>query len=300
MLYKKIKIATTDDTAPCCTHCRSTLLFIKRTKISHCYQNDASKTMFHKFLLIYAMLLVTFSPAVICTRLGDLQTGNVLSQVTTSTNSIDKHVALAGKSEIIYDDGDTYDESDENQSDYELSSSDVRKEYEKQFKAFAKSTEKNAGKSSHDVTTLPTLASDSSCSSTACSARKDIEDASTESIRKHILMKLGMEHEPNKTNYPKLSEEFKERLCKKINISPADCLGKKPNNVEYQSDDPIDSHYDDYMSEHDTTIENEEDVQFLSFENRIYAFPSSKYKFLKIILRQVAQHYHQITTNCIK
>lgn len=227
--------------------------------------------MLQKFLLIYALIFIIFSPLILCMQHQDVPIVSALSSATPSTNSIDV------KSEIIIDDSLPEDDDWDDDRNYGAPSKDeVAEEYQKQFKAFAKKTQlKNEVKNSIATTVKPRRTTEGSCSSTACRARKDIEEASTESIRKHILMKLGMEHTPNITNYPKLTEEFLEHLCKKMNVSPENCLGKKPSNVEYQSDDPIDTHYEDYDDRDVVTAE--EDVQFLSFENRIYAFPSSEY-----------------------
>lgn len=220
-----------------------------------------------------------FSPNILCMRHPEVPSVSVLSQATPSTNSIDTKETLHGQSESssMEDNLPEDDDWDDDQNYAAPSKDEVEQEYHKQFKAFAKKTQqKNEAKNSIATTVKPRRTTEGSCSSSACMARKDIEEASTQSIRKHILMKLGMDHEPNSTNYPKLTEEFRERLCKKMNISPENCLGKKPANVEYQSDYPIDMQDDDYESDRDVVTADEE-VQFLSFENRIYAFPSSKY-----------------------
>lgn len=235
--------------------------------------------MLYKFLLIYVLVFVAFSPFILCMRHPEMPSVSGLSQVTPSTNSIDAKEPLHGKSESssIEDSLPDEDDWDDDQNYAAPSKDEVEQEYQKQFKAFAKKTQqKNEARNSIATTVKPRRTTEGSCSSSACIARKDIEEASTESIRKHILMKLGMDHEPNTTSYPKLSEEFRESLCKKMNISPENCLGKKPPNVEYQSDYPIDMHYEDYESDRDV-VTAEEEVQFLSFENRIYAFPSSEY-----------------------
>lgn len=303
-LCKNFTTSTANDTETSthCSHCHSTPTFFEYSEITrrNCVHHlkksvkkiSVANTMFHKFLLIYAIVFVVFSPLILCMRHQDLPNGSALTpQMTPSTNSIDMKATQNDKSELSYEeDGDTdEEESDEDQKDeFAPSSSDVIKEYEKQFKAFAKTFPVHNENKNHHLTTLkPRKTTEGSCSSTVCLARKGMEEASTESIRKHILMKLGMEHEPNKTNYPKLTEEFRERLCKKINISPENCLGKKFPSVEYQSDDPVDSQYVDYGEDVDRdVVSEEEDVQFMSVENRIYAFPSSKLtSILKIELK---------------
>lgn len=229
--------------------------------------------MCSKFLLIYAIALTLLSPLTLCLRHQEPPTKSFLSQVTTSTNSIDSK-AIKDMSEISIEDDHSDEDSD--QESYEPSV-DVREEYERQYKAYAKNvTVKSEITNAYKTTTNPRRTFEASCSSSVCRARKDIEEASTQSIRKHILMKLGMEHEPNKTNYPKLTKEFRELLCKRININPENCFGTVLPNVEYQSDDPLESN-DEYDSDRDYESDDEE-VSFMSFENRIYAFPNSKWQ----------------------
>lgn len=209
-------------------------------------------------------------------RHQELPNESALIQITPSTNSIDTKAILNAKSDSSYED-DSDNVEEESEETFIPSPEEVRKAYEQQFQMHSKNVSLNNENKNSQLTTMkPIRASEEgSCSSTACLARKDIEKASTESIRKHILMKLGMEHEPNQTNYPKVTKEFRELICKQMSISPENCFGRKLPNVEYQSDDPVDTHYDDYDGDRDVVTE-EEDVQFLSFENRIYAFPSSK------------------------
>lgn len=285
----------TETTSSHCSHCHSTPTLIEYSEITrrncvHHLKKSVKKislanTMFNKFLLIYAIVFLVLSPSILCMRHQDLPIGSALtSQMTPSTNSIDMKATLNDKSELSYEeDGDNDEEdSDEDQKDdFAPSSSDVIKEYEKQFKAFAKTFPMHSENKNHHLTTLkPRKTTGGSCSSTVCLARKGIEEASTESIRKHILMKLGMEHEPNITKYPNISEELRQRLCATFNINPENCLGKKLPNVEYQSDDPVDSQYVDYNEDDRDVVSEEEDVQFMSVENRIYAFPSSKFVVL--------------------
>lgn len=276
--------------------------------------------MLIKFLLIYTLIMLICNPFIHCVQHHEMPI-SALSQVTPSTNGIDIKTTMNDKSTESYDDDiEDGEESDEDKTDYAPSSLDVRNAYDKQFKAFARKGEeseddktdyapsslevrnaydnqfkafasnfqlKNENKKNHVTTVKPRgeASGASACSSNVCQARQDIEQASTESIRKHILMKLGMKHEPNITNYPKLTAEYREILCKRINIDPEKCLGKKSSSLEYQSDDPTEF-YSDYERDRDA-IADEEDVQFLSFENRIYAFPSSKlYGGMKLFLRQ--------------
>lgn len=292
-LHKIFTTSTANDTEASthCSHCQSspsTLTNSRRNCVHHLKKSakrfgSSNNTMLYKFLLIYALVFLAFNPLILCMRHQDVVATNVatISLTTPSTNSIDTSESLLkseSSSDVVEGEDDSEDEDWDDDQNYAAPSRDeVAQEYQKQLKAYAKNTQlQNEMKNSFASTVKPRRTTEGSCLSTACLARKDIEEASTESIRKHILMKLGMEHEPNITNYPKLTEEFRERLCKKMNISPKNCLGKKPSNVEYQSDDPLGSQSEDYESDRDV-VTAEEDVQFLSFENRIYAFPSSEY-----------------------
>ena len=297
--HLKLTTLTTNDTADSthCSRCQSAPTFLEFSKNTRrsCVRRlkrsvnrvGLASIMHHKFLLIYALVFIAFSPLVTCMRHQELPNESASIQITPSTNSIDTKTILNAKSDSSYDeDSDNFEEESE---EYIPSSEEVRKEYEKQFQAHSKNISiSNENKNSHLTTMKPIRPiEEGSCASTACLARKDIEKASTESIRKHILMKLGMEHEPNETNYPKITKEFREFICKRMGISPENCHGKKLPNVEYQSDDPVESHYDDYDGDRDVITE-EEDVQFLSFENRIYAFPSSKFSHKFHVQRQIS------------
>jgi len=128
---------------------------------------------------------------------------------------------------------------------------------------------------------------ENTCSSASgCLARKDLEEASAASIRKHILLKLGMEQAPNRTDYPRLSDEFKRMVCKSNNMKVEECFGKfrapaVAASYEYQSDDPFS---DDVQQYDDDDIEERErdaeipidEVQYLSVDSRIYAFPNGE------------------------
>lgn len=240
--------------------------------------------MHHKYLLIYALLCVALSPTlVLCLRYQDRpnESASSLSQTTPPTNSIDSKSSERDKSEISReDDEDANDDESYEDRDSEYRSSEILNMYKTQYATFnKKENAKVDAKNDRQLTTMkspPARTLDGgSCLSTACLARKDIEKANEENIRKHILMKLGMPSEPNKTrHYPDLPQIVLERYCKDMGLSVASCFGSAPN-VEYQSDGPI--NYDEDFNGEQETITEEEDVQFLSFENRIYAFPSSKF-----------------------
>lgn len=243
--------------------------------------------MHHKFLLIYALLFVALSPTlVLCMRHHERpnESASSLSQTTPPpTNSIDSESSVSDKSENSReDDEDASDDESYEDRGSEYRSVEILNMYKTQYATFSK--KENAKVDAQDDRQLTTMKSPArtleggSCLSTACLARQDIEKANEENIRKHILMKLGMPNEPNKTrHYPDLPQIVLERYCKSMGLSVASCFGSASPNVEYQSDGPINLNYDEDFNGEQETITEEEDVQFLSFENRIYAFPSSKF-----------------------
>lgn len=305
-LHESYKTQTANDTKPTtttqCSHCNSlSSSFLKNSEITRrncvCHHKrsvntqrlsaHAKSTMSNKFLLVYVIVFIASCPFVQCMRHQDTLNTNSLSQVTPSTNSIGSTATLNDRSETTDDDdsdNDEIEDSEEDQYAHTPAHDEVAKMYAKQFRAYPKNVPKKEDPQNSQLTTIKPQqtarqTASNSCSSSMCRTRQDIEEASTASIRKHILMKLGFEHEPNITKYPKLTEEYRKILCKLNNFSSEDCLGKKPPRVEYQSDEPVDS-YDEYEADRDLdrdiVSEEEEDVQFLSYENRIYAFPSSK------------------------
>ena len=243
--------------------------------------------MNHKFLLIYALAFLVLSPSVIlCLRHQDKPNESALSE-TTPLNSIDTRSSLFNdKSEIgaedLGDDGDDNDDDfNENDDDSYQKEHNQKLVVEMYRQQFEKQKQKDILKieiNDHQFTTMkPGRTTERSCLSSACLARKDLEQASRESIRQHILMKLGKINEPNQTRkYPNLPRQLLEQYCKRMDLSMDSCFGTTSHIVEYQSDGPIDSSYDDVFNGEQETITDEEDVQFLSFENRILAFPSSK------------------------
>jgi hypothetical protein len=292
--HKSLTVLTTfndTETSSYCSHCHNSLSLVEYNKINRrnciCHRQRTVKiikqtNMISKSLLIYVLISLLFCPYIFCLRSYQ---GSTASQVTTSRNSIDENKKIFFNEKDSYEDNIEESEEDDLVDQNEFKTSDIQKAYEKQFQAFPKNLNVKSELQNGQLTTsmpftprrttgnaIPSPAS--ACSSSVCLARKNLEEASTESIRKHILMKLGMEHEPNKTNYPKLPDELREILCKRMNINSEQCFGTKQTNIEYQSDEPFASQNGDYESGYD--VVEEKDVPFMSYENRIYAFPSSK------------------------
>lgn len=300
MFVESRKSPTTNDIefASHCSYCQSTsssLLNADRTPHRSPLRRSAKKlrlpyTMHHKFLLIYVLLFAALSPTlVLCmTRYQDKpneSASSSLSQTTPPpTNSIESESSVSDKSEISREDDEDANVDDESYEDRgsEYRSSEILNMYKTQYATFSKKENAKVEAKDHQLTTMksPVRTLDGgSCLSTSCLARKDIEKANEENIRKHILLKLGMPNEPNKTrHYPDLPKIVLERYCKGMGLSVESCFGSASPNVEYQSDGPINSNYDEDINGEHETITEEEDVQFLSFENRIYAFPSSKFQ----------------------
>lgn len=296
MFVESHKSPTTNDIefASHCSYCQSTsstLLNADHTPHRSSLRRSAKKfrlpyTMHHKFLLIYALLFAALSPTlVLCMRYQDKsnESASSLSQTTPPpTNSIESESSVSDKSEISReDDEDANDDESYEDRGSEYRSSEILNMYKTQYATFSKKENAKVDAKDHQLTTMksPVRTLDGgSCLSTSCLARKDIEKANEENIRKHILLKLGMPNEPNKTrHYPDLPKIVLERYCKGMGLSVESCFGSASPNVEYQSDGPINLNYDEDFNGEQETITEEEDVQFLSFENRIYAFPSSKF-----------------------
>jgi hypothetical protein len=117
------------------------------------------------------------------------------------------------------------------------------------------------------TTTIPPPA----CSG-SCSDKKALENAALDTFKKQLLTRLGMEQAPNVTRRHKLPNSMLEEFCKKANLPAEYCTGEPSyKNYEYQSDGP--RNLDDYEMD---VIEEEEDVQYMSAESRIYAFANCK------------------------
>lgn len=125
---------------------------------------------------------------------------------------------------------------------------------------------------------LPTTTIPPPACSGSCSDKQARENAALDSFKKQLLARLGMEHTPNVTKYHKLPDSILEEFCKRTNLPPEYCTGESSyKNYEYQSDGP--RNFEEFDMD---VIEEEEDVQYMSAESRIYAFPNCKYLKFKI------------------
>lgn len=135
----------------------------------------------------------------------------------------------------------------------------------------------NTPYATQQTTTIPPPA----CSG-SCFDKQARENAALDSLKKQLLTRLGMERTPNITKSQKIPENFLEEFCKRANLPPEYCLGStmSDKNYEYQSDGP--SAFEEFDLD---VIEEEEDVQYMSAESRIYAFPNCKFKENKFTMR---------------
>jgi hypothetical protein len=254
-----------------------------------------------KHLLIYASIALIVLPTANCLRHLDSSLANTNIDTTNNNNnksasegiiasnnsplkSHEKHETNGnnnqyGSDEIWSQTGIEEVDIDTTDEQYDDDSIDVFNAYIKQHQESIKNDKKNDAKKSKNSQNKSQTDSISNqnkepqtCSSTkaGCMEREIVE---VESIKKHLLAKLGMQAEPNSTRYPKLKESQIRKICKSFHMR--DCHGTLTKNRDYQSDDSemfqMDEDEDTFMDEQD-----EEDSQFSASEKRIYAFPSCK------------------------
>lgn len=141
--------------------------------------------------------------------------------------------------------------------------------YEEQARNYSKTTQAPVltPYTSSPRTTIPP----SSCSG-SCIDKEALEIAALDSFRKQLLARLGMEHAPNVTGSQRIPVEILEEFCKSRYLPPEYCTGSPSNRShEYQSDSPRNYEENDL-----DVIEEEGEVQYMSSESRIFAFPNCK------------------------
>jgi hypothetical protein len=232
---------------------------------------DIQQALFHLIVLFNTRLTISI-------RHQDYSIESPVIPTSPPPNSLDLKMTPTDSS-VSTTSEEELDESDEDMENVHHSSAEIKFRYENQHNIFSKrAQEKKESTKTHMTSSPSKKIVENTCSSNACIARKDVEAANTESIRKHILMKLGMDEKKlNRTSFPKLNERIIENFCRRNKISPEICFGKKTETIEYQLDGPDESLYDEFVEDQFTSRENEENIKFLSYENRIYAFPSSKF-----------------------
>lgn len=130
---------------------------------------------------------------------------------------------------------------------------------------------------SHAKSTEKTNVEESSvgtCAKSVAGGCKSREDMEVESIKQHLLLKLGMQSEPSGKKFPKLSDAVTRKFCERFKISEDACFGRKS---DYQSDE-YDSSASDLNEYFDTDdINEDEKYQFSAIQQRISTFPSCEY-----------------------
>lgn len=156
-------------------------------------------------------------------------------------------------------------------------------------------------KSSHAKSTEKTNVEESSggtCAKSVAGGCKSREDMEVESIKKHLLFKLGMQKEPNVTKYPKISDAVMKIFCERYDMSEDACFGRKP---DYQSDE-YDSSTDEINDFDTDDVSDDEKYQYSAIQQRISTFPSSEYfaisfsRWQKLISRKLKiANFHSTT-----
>lgn len=223
---------------------------------------------FHIFV-ITAVLVVICSTRVSSNSIPSVDANSISERKVLASSPLSRFDSFEN------DEDDDEEEPSDEESEYGASpsSAEVFKYYEQQSRNYSKTTPKT----SHTPhAALPTSTIEPKSCSGSCLDRQALESAALDSFKKHLLTKLGMENMPNVTKAHKLPEKMLEEICAGMKLPPDYCTGMPPrNNYEYQSDGPGSS-FDEFDTD---VIEEEEDVQYMSAESRIYAFPSGKYHF---------------------
>lgn len=280
-------------TCACCIHKKCFQTASTATRKMHLYNVTKS----NRILLLYLSIVLIFNPIVLCMSSSTSDT-SLVAVASSTSNSIDIARLDSDKSENNFDTSVANDDSDDD-DDVPMENESTLKEIEEQYKKQFQKQQTYNNKFTSDVdrqkqhkpvaTKAPQkfLFKPQTCSS-SCMARKTLQEASLWSIRNHVLLKLGMQQEPNITINnlrDKYSPTMLEMICKKVMKNPDDCIQTIPNNPEYQSEDAsiVDNNEDfiddsDYKRFEDSAdVENEiEDIQYMSTEKRIYAFPNGK------------------------
>lgn len=268
-----------DETHCCCSLKEITVMNNKRNIGKHSYHSHQT-SIAQKILIISIIILLALSSCVKCMRHMSMEE----EKSTPGHNSIAKNIQISSlednnnnKSDDDDDEDDDFDYSSNNSDesgDATYSNDKVLEYYQQQKANYSQSQlNENTEMSLTPHTSTTTAAPKSGCQG-SCLDRPSLESAALDSIKKHLLMKLGMEKFPNVTKTQKLPDLMLEALCTKNNMPVEYCTGKTMSkvNVEYQSDEPANMPAIDSSD----VIEEEEDVQYMSVENRIYAYPSSE------------------------
>lgn len=254
MIHECVKTFVVEDM---CCDCEERKIFKMYQRVR---QRSHRDWKFHIFV-ITAVLVVICSARVSSNSIPSVDANSISERKAESP--------LSRFDSFENDEDDDEEEPSDEESDYGASSAEVFKYYEQQSRNYSKTTPKT---SNTPHAALPTSTIEPKSCSGSCLDRQALENAALDSFKKHLLTKLGMENMPNVTKAQKLPEKMLEDICIGMKLPPDYCTGKPPrNNYEYQSDGP--GSFDEFDTD---VIEEEEDVQYMSAESRIYAFPSGK------------------------
>lgn len=242
--------------------------FEDMTESCQCPCSSVSSSRKHpRRLFILIMLLASLITAATASSIHESS--------SLSSIYIQDHLAEVVQNQSNEDDSEPSEEDDDYGSS-QLSDEDMRRMYLQQAANYSQVKSTTTTESVHLVlhetkTEAPQV---SKCSAGSCLDRQSRENEALNAFKKTLLMKLGMERLPNMTKARKLPDDILAGLCIQNKWPIEYCTGKPSpyRNMEYMSDDP--GSYG-----HEQVIEQEEDVHFMSSENRIYAFPKRESLF---------------------
>ena len=263
----------------------------------------------NKYLLIYVVISLVFNPTVWCLKASAEQSQNTIKiteahSVITATNSIEYQ-------NLNYSNDSEHKNYPKDDDEYEIVNDEyvkpsdqetVLREYQKQYLQQAtinpiyhpiiqpnwpiyqsNSNHKSIELSSKEQLSLSSSTSSSSSSSSSssqcasCQNNDELKKASLESIKRHVLMKLGMEHEPNITRFPSVPKNILQVFCKSYGRQAVNgCESSKYEN-EYVSEYQADAARNEQDDNVTPLISNEDEDEYFPITNRIYAFPNRKF-----------------------
>ncbi|KAG5668276.1 hypothetical protein PVAND_016223 [Polypedilum vanderplanki] len=241
---------------------------LRKSKVSkNSFRSHSKISLSEMFYKIFLIILITIS-CVNCIR-------HMAQDVSQNSHKSAENLPITSQDHS--DEEIDYDGSESDESDLGTFADErVKDFYQQQRKNYSRNVENDEILPQTPHMTTTTNIPQPECSG-SCQDRPKLENAALDSIKKHLLMKLGMHRVPNVTNVIKLPEMMLENLCISNKMPIEYCTGKPSvKHIEYQSDEP--QNYPDFSVESEV-VEEEEDVQYMSIENRIYAFPSKAAKY---------------------
>lgn len=213
------------------------------------------------------LLLFFFLNKVSCNSLPAETTANKVSDKSTQRYHFNP---FSGDHESSSEIGQSYEDDSFGNEDATIVDEQIAHLYAEQTRNYSKTTQEPAH--TPYMVFPSTIIPPPACSG-LCSDKQARENAALDSFKKQLLARLGMEHTPNVTKYRKLPDSILEEFCKRTNLPPEYCTGTTSyKNYEYQSDGP--RNFDEFDLD---VVEEEEEVQYMSAESRIYAFANSRW-----------------------